>query len=247
MEVYFHINRYNLTRPYKILSLYYGGDPPMFHGKTSRKAPGTAQRRTAEVEDNVNRGFQPGQSPAAATLMNLQQSVGNQAVQRMLADHPAQLLAAAGPLQRAPMEEEEELQMKKTGTLQRAAMPEEEELQMKREHPIQKKGKMPEEVQAKMENAFGADFSNVRIHEGNEAPSVGALAYTQGENIHFAPGRYNPESPSGQELLGHELTHVVQQREGRVEPTTQINGLGVNDEVHLEREADHMGAKAARS
>lgn len=236
----------------------------MFHGKLGRKTPSTAQLRSAEQEDIGKRGSQPGQG-AAAQLMSLQQTIGNQAVQRMMADHPAQLFAGADPLQRAPLEEEElqmkkagplqraalpeeeELQMKKADTLQRAAMPEEEELQMKRERPIQKKGQMPEEVQSKMETAFGADFSNVKIHEGNEASSVGALAYAQGNNIHFAPGQYNPDTAPGQALLGHELTHVVQQRQGRVKANTQINGLGVNDEIHLEREADQMGAKVART
>jgi hypothetical protein len=106
--------------------------------------------------------------------------------------------------------------------------------------------KMPEEVQAKMESAFGADFSNVNIHVGEQASSVGALAYAQGNDIHFAPGQYNPNTQSGQELLGHELTHVVQQRAGRVQTTTQAKGLAVNDDPALEQEADVMGKKAAK-
>ncbi|MFN6945977.1 MAG: DUF4157 domain-containing protein, partial [Cytophagaceae bacterium] len=100
-------------------------------------------------------------------------------------------------------------------------------------------------VQAKMESSFGADFSNVNIHVGEQASSVGALAYAQGNDIHFAPGQYNPETQSGQELLGHELTHVVQQRQGRVQATTQAKGLAVNDDPALEHEADVMGKKAA--
>lgn len=105
---------------------------------------------------------------------------------------------------------------------------------------------LPEDVQAKMEHAFGADFSTVRIHEGSAAQAMGALAYTQGSNIHFAPGQYQPGSLRGQELLGHELAHVVQQSEGRVRATTQAKGVAVNDDVALEREADEMGARAAR-
>lgn len=105
---------------------------------------------------------------------------------------------------------------------------------------------MPEAVQAKMEDAFGADFSSVRIHEGAGASDMGALAYTQGTDIHFAPGQYQPDTQSGQELLGHELTHVVQQSQGRVQPTTQAKGIGINDSSALEREADEMGARAAR-
>src|SRR6478752_9909026 len=61
------------------------------------------------------------------------------------------------------------------------------------------KTKMPEAVQAKMEGSFGTDFSNVNIHEGDSATAMDAHAYTQGNDVHFAPGQYNPESKSGQE------------------------------------------------
>lgn len=105
---------------------------------------------------------------------------------------------------------------------------------------------LPEDVQTRMEGAFGTDFSAVRIHEGREAAALGALAYTQGSDISFAPGQYQPESQRGQELLGHELAHVVQQAEGRVQATTQAKGVAINDDAALEREADEAGARAAR-
>jgi hypothetical protein len=113
--------------------------------------------------------------------------------------------------------------------------------------PVSGGGKsMPAAVQAKMERAFGADLSGVRIHEGSQATAVGALAYTQGTDIHFAPGQYDPGSQRGQELLGHELAHVVQQSRGGVSATMQVEGVGVNADAGLEREADEMGARAAR-
>jgi Domain of unknown function (DUF4157) len=105
---------------------------------------------------------------------------------------------------------------------------------------------MPAAVQAKMERAFGADFSAVRIHDGTDAQAAGALAYAQGTDIHFAPGQYDPHSPRGQELLGHELAHVVQQAQGRVRAPAQGKGLAVNSDPALEREADRMGERAAR-
>ncbi|MGB1206178.1 MAG: DUF4157 domain-containing protein [Chitinophagales bacterium] len=108
-------------------------------------------------------------------------------------------------------------------------------------------GDLPTEVQTKMENAFGQDFSNVNIHkESKNATDVGALAYAQGNDVHFAPGQFKPNTQAGQELIGHELTHVVQQREGRVKPTTQAKGLAVNDDKGLEKEADDMGKMAAQ-
>ncbi|MDB4958767.1 MAG: hypothetical protein JWO36_6336 [Myxococcales bacterium] len=106
---------------------------------------------------------------------------------------------------------------------------------------------LPAEVRTKMEGSFGADFSKVRIHQTGQAEAIGAQAFAQGENIHFAAGKYDPNSTAGQELLGHELAHVVQQRQGRVAPTMQMKGgLGVNDDAALEHEADVMGALAVQ-
>lgn len=109
-------------------------------------------------------------------------------------------------------------------------------------------GKLPEQVRGKMESAIGADFSSVSVHtNSNQAMEAGALAYTQGYEIHFAPGQYDPQSKSGQELLAHELTHVVQQSEGRVKSTGQVAGMPLNDDKSLEKEADDVAARAAGS
>ena len=105
---------------------------------------------------------------------------------------------------------------------------------------------LPAATRAHMEAAFAADFSAVRIHEGGDAEELDALAYAQGADIHFAPGRFAPGSAQGLELLGHELAHVVQQAQGRVVATAQVTGVPVNDDPALEHEADVFGAKAAR-
>lgn len=123
-------------------------------------------------------------------------------------------------------------------------------LQGKFEQPVQAKSEnqtgIPDNVRQRMEDSFGTDFSSVRVHpESSKAPEVGALAYTQGTDIHFAPGQFKPDTSAGQQLLGHELTHVIQQAEGRVQPTTEIGGMAVNDNEGLEHEADVLGAKAA--
>lgn len=103
---------------------------------------------------------------------------------------------------------------------------------------------LPAPVQRKMEDSFGHDFSAVRIHEGPEAASIGATAFTRGTNVHFAPGRYDPHGQEGQRLLGHELTHVVQQRAGRVAAPTGA-GVPINADQGHEAEADAAGAQAA--
>lgn len=118
--------------------------------------------------------------------------------------------------------------------------------------PVQRQAEnqtgIPDNVRQRMETSFGTDFSSVRVHpDSSQAPDVGALAYTQGTDIHFAPGQFKPDTSAGQQLLGHELTHVIQQSEGRVQPTTEIGGMAVNDDVSLEHEADVLGAKAASS
>lgn len=97
---------------------------------------------------------------------------------------------------------------------------------------------LPEGTRARMERAFQTDFSTVRVHEGEHAPQLGAVAFTQGENVHFAPGRYAPESAPGQHLLGHELAHVVQQRSGLVQATGDVAGVPLNDNPGLEAAAD---------
>lgn len=109
------------------------------------------------------------------------------------------------------------------------------------------KSSMPAPVRSKMENSLGNSFSDVKIHKDSpQAESMGALAFTQGSNVHFAPGQYNPQSQSGQALLGHELTHVVQQRAGRVAAPQQSKGAPINADPSLETEADNLGAKAAK-
>jgi hypothetical protein len=99
-------------------------------------------------------------------------------------------------------------------------------------------------IRRTMESFFQADFSGVRVHQGTTAPAMGALAFTLGEEIHFAPGLYDPASPEGVALLGHELTHVVQQRDGRV-ANPYGRGVAIVQDPALEAEADRMGQQIA--
>lgn len=88
---------------------------------------------------------------------------------------------------------------------------------------------LPPATQASMGDRFGQDFSKVRVHAGPEsagaAKSLQAQAFTQGQDIHFGAGRYQPESPRGQRLLAHELAHVGQQEGNR---GTKLNGLSAH-------------------
>ena len=72
---------------------------------------------------------------------------------------------------------------------------------------------MPELLKGGIESLSGMDMSDVRVHANSSKPAeVGALAYAQGGDIHLGPGQ--------EKHLPHEAWHVVQQREGRVQPTT---------------------------
>ncbi|HEY6058490.1 MAG TPA: DUF4157 domain-containing protein [Candidatus Limnocylindrales bacterium] len=108
---------------------------------------------------------------------------------------------------------------------------------------------LDESTRTGMESAFGADFSDVRVHsDGGAAESaraVSAHAYTVGNEIVFGAGRYDPGSPTGQRTLAHELTHVVQQRSGPVDGTPAAGGIRISHpsdrfEQAAERTADRV-------
>jgi Domain of unknown function (DUF4157) len=107
---------------------------------------------------------------------------------------------------------------------------------------------IPDSVRSKMEAVFKIDVSAVKIVENSSAAKeAGALAFAAGDTLHFAPGQFNPNSPQGQQLLGHELAHLVQQKQGRVQATGEMNGMAVNNDKALEAEADAMGAQLVNS
>lgn len=111
-------------------------------------------------------------------------------------------------------------------------------------------GLMPQS-KTRFEPFFGADFSNIRIHNKPDhhalAKTLNANAFTMGDDVFFDEGRYRPGSQDGDKLLAHELTHVLQQRSGSV--PAQSTDLGVNISQHGDNgeiEADKMAEQATR-
>lgn len=105
------------------------------------------------------------------------------------------------------------------------------------EAPARRPDGLPEPLKTNMEQIGGLALNDVRLHRNSSRPAaLGALAFTQGSDIHIAPGQ--------ERHLPHEAWHVVQQKQGRVRPTTQMKGVGLNDSPALEREADIFGAAA---
>ncbi|MDJ1183704.1 DUF4157 domain-containing protein [Roseofilum casamattae] len=83
---------------------------------------------------------------------------------------------------------------------------------------------LPDTTRSFMEDRFGNDFSQVRIHTDSTAVQLSqdlqAKAFTHGRDIYFNSGYYNPSSNSGKHLLAHELTHTIQQKGAQLKPKT---------------------------
>lgn len=164
-------------------------------------------------------------------------------------------------VQRSDLPDDDELQMKPT-SIQRSDLPDDDELQMK-PASIQREADGGGEASADLESgiarargggqalepglqrqmgqAMGADFSGVRVHTDGQADqlnrSIQAKAFTTGQDVFFRQGAYEPGSRSGQELIAHELTHVVQQSQGGDETVRRsllrqgkLNVVGENHE-----------------
>jgi hypothetical protein len=96
-------------------------------------------------------------------------------------------------------------------------------------------------MRERMSSALGDSFSDVRVHTDSLATalarSVEARAFTTGADIYFAGGEYSPGSSSGQQLLAHELAHVVQQRGAPTTGDMTVSMPGDALEVEAERAA----------
>lgn len=120
-------------------------------------------------------------------------------------------------------------------------------MELKQKHHAQQKaaaGKpnltgIPLQMKQSFERSSGLSFDDVRVHYHSSLPArLGALAYTRGSHVYVS---------SGQERhLGHELGHVIQQKQGQVRATSELNGVRLNTSPVMEREADALSRQAAR-
>ncbi len=99
---------------------------------------------------------------------------------------------------------------------------------------------LPDGLKKGVESLSGFDISDVKVHYNSPKPAqLQAFAYAQGTDIHVAPGQ--------EKHVPHEAWHVVQQKQGRVQPTMQMKeDVAVNDDPALEQEATVMGNKAVQ-
>lgn len=90
---------------------------------------------------------------------------------------------------------------------------------------------IPDGMKARFEQGSGFSFDDVRVQYHSDKPAqLQAFAYTQGNRVYLGPGQ--------EKHLEHELGHVVQQKQGRVGITSFLNGVGLNEDPAMEREAD---------
>ncbi|ACK70172.1 hypothetical protein PCC7424_1737 [Gloeothece citriformis PCC 7424] len=157
---------------------------------------------------------------------------------------PVGMFNYAATLPTAPYSEP--IQEKADESVTQTVSPEAEAMKTENEAVIQEKSEkqpnltgLPDELKAGVENLSGYSLDDVRVHYNSPKPAqLQALAYTQGREIHVAPGQ--------EEHLPHEAWHVVQQMQGRVKPTMQMKGVQINDDEGFEREADIMGCNASK-
>lgn len=107
--------------------------------------------------------------------------------------------------------------------------------------PVQKKENktgLPDELKSGIESLSAMSMDHVKTHYNSNKPAqLNAHAFAQGSDIYLSSGQ--------EKHLPHEAWHVIQQAQGRVKPTVQMeSGVPVNDDAGLEKEADMMGAKA---
>jgi hypothetical protein len=171
------------------------------------------------------------EQPAQSTVAQLQDTFGNQFVLEALSQQapqgPGAVAAEAIQLGLAGVDSQEQLPATGSMSVLRAQLhadlragttghPEAE-----LERTIRRSGRpLPPAVQARMEAAFGHDFSHVRIHTdaaaARAAADIQARAFAVGADIYFGSGTFSPDSPQGQQILAHELAHVEQADQGRL-------------------------------
>lgn len=165
-----------------------------------------------EKKEKVQEEQKPRKKLAREPLQQLQQKVGNQTVQRMVVQRSGE----GG----SNLDEEttRRIQTERSGG-----------------------EALDGDVQASMSQSFKQDFDGVRVHTSAESDALnrelGAKAFTTGKDIFFRSGAYDPASKGGQQLIAHELTHVVQQSGSASQPDTAFRVHPAGDAYEQEADA----------
>ena len=99
--------------------------------------------------------------------------------------------------------------------------------------------KLSAEMREKMESRFGRSMAGLTILESPEVREAGARAYAKGNVIRFAPGQFDQQSEGGQEMIAHEIAHVVQQSQGRVRADRPDSPLASDHALESQADASY--------
>ena len=192
----------------------------------------TTQQSTSKSQESQEHQSQTATKPQSHPVMQLQRSLGNRAIQRLIEN-------ARRPVQRAALASREESD-------------DPAEVQGFKAQLGQRQGlgtPLPEQARAFLEPRLGIDLNSVRVHTGGEAHklagAVNATAFTTGTDIFFRDGAYNPSSSEGMHLLTHEVTHVLQQSLGPVAGNpVEGSEIAISDPAdQFEQEADKVAGQ----
>lgn len=137
---------------------------------------------------------------------------------------------------------------KKKKLIQRSSMGQ-NEVDLSLVHEVLKSPGQPLGLSAKslFEDKFGYNFGEVKVHTDDRAAesarALNARAYATGQNIVFGSGQYNTETTEGKRLLGHELTHVIQQSHGLIAASHILDKPGDSFEKSADEAADRIIAE----
>lgn len=161
----------------------------------------------------------------------LQMKAEPDTLQRQSPEDEELLQGKMEPVQREEGLEKEELLQGKSDPVQRQDFEDEELIQEKSDantKPTQPENRtgMPDNLKVGLETLSGMSMDDVKVHYHSSKPAqLHALAYTQGTDIHVGPGQ--------EQHLPHEGWHVVQQKQRRVNPSVQTQGVSINDDEGL--------------
>lgn len=195
-----------------------GSEPPAAESpRSQRPAP------TASPALPVSAAPTPDAPLTPSSVLQLQRALGNRAVTQLLRSRglPAQ---QGGPSQGAPPP---------------GSAPLSQPSEPRPAAAERNLTGLPDALKSGIEHLSGLSLSDVRVHYNSSEPAqVGALTFARGSEIHVGPGQ--------EQHLPHEAWHVVQQKQGLVQPTTTVNGRAINDDPALEADADRHAARLAQ-
>ena len=237
--------------------------------RNGRTRPTTAQPQVVRSTE-VQTAISTPQNASTEALLQLQRSAGNQAVVQLLAqrklqakltvgaaddpyereaDHIADQVTKAGPVQTAGVADDATLQRENEAgeSVQRVSEARDLSGGFEAGHEVEQQlakshgggSPLPGALRTELEPRFGADFGDVRVHTGAPADrlnrTLGAEAFTHRNDIYVSAGKYAPGTSAGKHLLAHELTHVVQQ-----------NGAGVHRSRSVQIHRSHAALVRGR-